>query len=165
MNKLRGVFRWKLNDGMEKWTPNTITDEGFLEFASRIFSEIVDQDIPVWFMGLISDVDFVAVDQTDTTATHDWVEQEDYDEGSRQPFAKNVGTILPVVPTMNIVPCVFTCLVPFSVKGFFICLGDDTKGGSGGILWSVAEESPRIDLVVDDVLTVSYFLIHDEAPP
>lgn len=110
---------------------NGMTDEG-RQYALGV---ALNQETPEanWYVGLISDSNFVDLSDSDTMLNKGWEEYSNYSEVDRQswlPIANNNSLANTVSVTYNFVEDTV-------VKGLFIC-SDLTKGDTLGKLWATA---------------------------
>lgn len=88
-----------------------------------------------WYLGLIDDSGFTAVDNDlDTIASHGgWTEiTTEYDEATRPAWGPDASASQTIA---NSSKAIFTMNASVSIGGMFL-VSENTKGGATGILWS-----------------------------
>lgn len=130
---------------------NDITDEGLNNILSVAFNG--GTQITVWYMGLIDDASFTALDDTDTyddinQAGNDWDEFTDYTDANNGDSATTRPAWQEDAPssqsiTNGTTKSIYDITAGGTVKGVFLCGGigaAQTKGdhAPGGTLWATA---------------------------
>ena len=128
---------------------NGMTDEG-RQYALGV---ALNQETPEanWYVGLISDTNFVDISDSDTMLSKSWQEESSYSEAERQAW-------LPVASTNsleNTVAVSYNFVGDATAKGLFIC-SDSTKGGTLGKLWATALFPKSRDFTANTAINVFY---------
>ena len=144
----KSVVRVRCYDqqGRLKWEevrPNLTTDEGRTEMLNRTF---VTSVTPAWYMGLIDQASYTAIDVTDTAAkivastgtpnpptTNGWKEFVGYSETARPTI--NWGTPANASVDNTASPVTFSFNTSGTLKGVF-SITDSTKDGTVGKIYS-----------------------------
>ena len=102
------------------------------------------------YVSLISDTNFTAVSVSDTMSSHaGWQEEQSYSEANRVQWnsvatvtttteTEEDGTVVGVATATNSSYLTFTASATISVRGFFVMLGSNTKGGTTGVLFATS---------------------------
>lgn len=131
--------------------PNGITDEGIHYVLDTSFRGTAADS--TWFAGLIDNAGFSGVNPSDVMSSHSgWTENQGYDESVRQTLAFSAAATRSISDSVS-----FTMNGTITIKGLFIT-GDNTKGGTTGILFSTALFGTPPALVAGNVLTANYSL-------
>lgn len=161
---LEGKFRFviKRKDGTVETTPwqnNMMTDEGRNYLLGTGFHG--DTQTSAWYIGLISNSGFSALAAGDVMSSHaGWAESTAYSQSTRpqwtctSPAAHSITN--PTVVTFNITVD-STVLV-----GIFI-VGNNTKSGTTGVLWSTGSFTALQTLNNGDVLQIQYAVNDQES--
>jgi hypothetical protein len=131
--------------------PNGITDVGMNKLLDVMFH--ADAQITTWYIGLINNAGFSALNNADTMGSHaGWAESTDYDEANRVTWQENAASARSITNTTT---ADFTMNTTVTIKGIFVT-SDNTKGGTTGTLWSTAAFGTNVSVVDNDQLKVSY---------
>jgi hypothetical protein len=109
-----------------------------------------------WYIGLVDNASFTGFAAADTVAAHSgWVENTNYSNPTRVQWspgaASNQGVTNSVTADFNMTP-----VSPVTIKGLFLC-SDNTKGGTGGLLFATAAFTGGNQTVNNgDTLKVTY---------
>lgn len=160
------VYRFVCRDkfGRVKWVeevPNLVTTEGLNDLLTQYLKG--SSYSATWFLGLINNADFGALDGTDTAAritnttpnsptTNDWQEASEYDESVRQTLTFGTASGGSIDNVGN--EAVFTISGTVTIYGAFV-ISDDTKDGTTGVLYGEAAFAAPRDVVDDDTITVT----------
>ena len=133
---------------------NGITDLGIHYVLDTSF---VDGGTPTpddtWFAGLIDNDSFTGVAPGDTASSHSgWIEATAYDEATREALGFSAAAMRSISATIS-----FTMNATKTLRGIFI-IGDGTKGGTTGLLFSTALFAASPTVVSGNVLTITYTL-------
>jgi len=134
--------------------PNGIVDVGLNYILETMFNS--GAQITAWYMGLIDNAGFTALDHEDVMSSHaGWVELDDYDEATRPEWTAGTAATRQIT---NAVTVDFTISATKTVYGLFICggTGAATKNATTGTLWSTAGFGSTVSVNDGDVLKVTY---------
>ena len=132
-------------------TSNGVTNEGLNTILDNMFHNTAQT--PTWYVGLIDNVNFSAVDPSDTMGSHaGWQELDNYSDANRVEWTEDASSNGSIT---NSVAISFNISADGSVKGLFLT-SDNTKGGSVGILWATAVFPSAVQVINGDVLKVTY---------
>lgn len=119
--------------------PNTIVNVGknyILDVQFNGGTQIVNAN---WYMGFISSASYSAISASDTMSSHSgWTEWTTYSQSTRPAWGSGAASSQSVT---NGTAVVIDITGSGTVKGIFInggASGANTKGGTGGTLWSAA---------------------------
>jgi hypothetical protein len=153
----------------------TVEDRGFV-VARRCFSNGITQTAinsmwdtwfrngspaAAWYIGLIDDTDYSAVDdEDDTIASHSgWTEiNADYDEATRPAWGPDAAASQAIA---NSLKATFTFNAAKDVRGAFV-VNENTKGGSSGLLWNTGILDIKQSVVSGQTVKVYYALTGQE---
>lgn len=131
--------------------PNGIVNVGVNHLLDVGFRNQTQE--PNWYIGLINNAGFTALNNSDTMASHSgWAETSAYSEPDRPAWAPGAATGRSIT---NGTPVDFSINATVTIRGIFIT-SDDTKGGSTGVLWSTAQFAAPVSAVNGDTLKVTY---------
>jgi hypothetical protein len=89
-----------------------------------------------WYVGLVDNDSYSAYDEDDTMASHaGWIENVDYDEGTRPTVAFSSASGLSKVASSAVA---FSMNATATIRGLFMTT-DSTKGGTSGTIYSVGD--------------------------
>ena len=153
--KMKGKYKIELirNNNRELLieTSNGVTNEGLNSILDTMFHGA--GQISDWFIGLIDNTNFTAVDPSDTMSSHaGWQELDNYSDATRIGWnedAASGGTIT------NSVAVTFTISADGTIKGLFLS-SDSTKSGTVGQLWATAVFPSAVQVLNGDALKVTY---------
>lgn len=140
----RGDWSTQINNGVTGEGVNYVLDWGFRGGAQQ----------PNWYLGLISDAGFAALDPADTHAAHaGWGEFTAVLAGNRPAW-------LPSAPTGGIItgpaPSVFQVTAAGLVRGAFLASRQPTGVGAGAVLYSTGAMSSGLSVAAGGTLSVTY---------
>lgn len=144
--------------GNVKWTEtitNTVMTAGKNDLLDKYFSG--SAYTAAWYVGLISDADYSAINAADTAASHSgWKEAgttnaPDYDESARPQISWSAASSGSKAASSA---CTFTIAEAGTVKGAFV-ISDDTKDGTAGVLYSASTFSGDRTVADDDTINVT----------
>lgn len=153
--KVKGKYEVEVMRGNKRHilieTKNGVTDEGLNTILDTMFSNLAP--VTDWKIGLIDNVNFTAVDPSDTMGSHaGWQELTNYSDTERvswNPDDPSGGIIT------NSTAVSFNIDADGTIKGLFLT-SDGSKGGSVGILWATAVFATPVQVLNGDVLKVTY---------
>jgi len=153
--KLKGRFKlehWKHGKLVEvQEFDNGVTDGGIENILDVAF--VADTQITTWYLGIIDDSGFSALDATDTMASHaGWVELTTYDEATRVAWTPGAAVAKTIT---NAVTIDFTFNAVKTLKGVFLS-SVSTKGDTTGILWATALFSSDIPVGIGSIVKLTY---------
>jgi hypothetical protein len=141
------------SDGNLKWAEtihNLVTTVGKNDMLDKYFAG--SSYSATWFVGLIDNAGWSAVNAADTMASHSgWAEADEYDEATREAVswsAASSGSKTASAVTE------FTINATITIRGAFLT-SVGTKNGTTGILYSAAAFSGTRALVDNDLLRVT----------
>lgn len=141
-------------DGSLAWRdsfPNGTTDAGINDNLAVYLASGTQKT--TWYLGLIDDSGFSALNVTDTMASHTgWTESTAYAESVRQTWTP--GAVAGKSVTNSSSPT-FTMNATVTIKGAFL-VSSNTKGGTAGTLWATGAFSAEQSLVSGQTLHFSY---------
>jgi hypothetical protein len=110
-----------------------------------------------WYIGLVDNSTFSSQSANDTSSSHSgWTEFTNYDIGSNTTHRGTWGQGSPSGQQItNSSPVVYNFDGSGTIWGIFV-ISDITKGGTIGILWSVAPFGAPIPVLINDNLRVTY---------
>ena len=130
---------------------NLITNLGKDDILNIMFHG--DSQIDPWFIGLIDNAGFSAVDVTDIMSSHSgWAELTSYDEATRVEWVEDAASLQAI---SNTTLATFTISATVSVKGIFVT-SNSTKAGTTGTLWAATTFTSVIPAVDNDTIDVIY---------
>jgi hypothetical protein len=159
MNDLKLKGRWKaqvIRDGEvidEQEFPNGIVNEGLNYLLDAAFNG--GSPISTWYIGLINNAGFTALNSADTMASHSgWVETSAYTEATRREWTSGAasGRAITNASTVD-----FSIDATVTIRGIFIT-SNNTKGGTSGTLWSTGLFLANVVATSGDTLRVTYTL-------
>ena len=132
------------------WVPNGVTNEGKDDMLGVQFDAVTQK--PNWYIGLIDNSGFSALDPTDTLASHaGWTENTDYDEVNRVEWNPDAPASQAIT---NATPRDFTMNASVTINGVLIA---SVNTGTSGILWATGSfTGGAIPVADDDVLSIVY---------
>lgn len=154
--KVKGKFSYELIRGgkvvAEGEFKNAATTEGRNLMLNAMFHGT--SPITTWYIGLIDNGSFSALDEADTMASHSgWIEDEDYSEANRVTWTEGSASASSIT---NGTTCDFNIDTNGSLQGAFLT-SNDTKGGTSGTLWATGLfGSPPLTVTNGDVLRLTY---------
>lgn len=155
-------------DGQEKWRlqeRHNLVVNAALQDMNNVYFRGTTQK-PNWYLGLYGAGASNTPDPTDTAASHPgWTEVVPYSNATRVQATFAAATNAdPSVLTNTASPAVFNINAPGTVGGAFL-ISDNTKGGTGGTLFSASDFAAPGDRNVDsgDTLSVTYTFSLDAA--
>jgi hypothetical protein len=135
--------------------PNGITDLGLNKMLDVMFHD--DTKIATWYIGLIDNAGYTAVDPTDTLGSHaGWAENTDY-TGNRKEWVEGAASGESIT---NASPAVFAIDDTVVLKGIFVASVDT---GTSGLLWSTALFPSTYALESGDTIGIIYTVTVAEA--
>lgn len=154
-------------DGNLKWeakSPNLVVNVGLADMNDKYFSG--SGYTAAWYIGLYGAASSNDPAASDTMSSHaGWTEVTDYSQTERPTATFGSATVAdPSVIDNSGSVAVFSINGTTTIGGAFLT-SDDTKGGTGGILFSAADfQSPGDRSVVSgDTLNVTYQFSLDAA--
>lgn len=164
-----GVFTVKCHDkdGNVKWetsTPNLVVNEGLQQMNTLFFAG--SSYTATWYLGLYGSTSLNTPSATDTMTSHPgWTEETAYSQSTRPICSFGSATTAdPSVISNSMSAATFSVNGPMVVGGAFLT-SENTKGGTGGVLFSAANFSAPGDrsVISGDTLTVTYTFSLDAA--
>jgi hypothetical protein len=114
---------------------NDITNEGKNTIFGVMFYGQTQIPAANWFLGLISNVGYSALNNTDVMNSHSgWTEFTNYSGGARPAWGPGAPASQQVT---NATPVNFNITASGTTKGIFV-VSDNTLGGTVGKLWATA---------------------------
>ena len=111
-----------------------------------------------WYIGLIDDAGFTAIDAADTMASHaGWAEFTTYSETTRAAWDATSSTAGSVTGTNPQTFTIGTVAAGSKIKGVFVT-DTGTKGGTSGLLWATALYATSQDIATGDTFRLTYTL-------
>lgn len=138
-------------DGNLKWSEefkNIVVDEGveyMFDLALRATGSTT-----TWYVGLIENGGTIAA--TDTLTSNSWDEDQNYSEANRPAWGPGAAASRSITNTTTVD---FSINATTTIQGIFLA-DDNTKGGTTGTLWAVANFSSSASLVNGDTLKITY---------
>jgi hypothetical protein len=131
---------------------NGVVDEGKDAILDVMFGGVAQSD--PWYIGLIDNAGFSALDASDTMASHaGWAESVAYSDANRIEWADDAAASQ---SKTNSTTADFSINATASIYGMFLT-SDNTKGGTTGTLWATSQfTSSPIPVVNLDTLKVVY---------
>lgn len=131
---------------------NGVVNDGFIYLLGSSFR--AEPQISSWYIGLIQGegASIPILDPSDTTSSHAWTENVDYDEPVRPTWSP---TAFSATSIANTTTRDFTFNAITQVRGIFIP-SSDAKGGASGTLWATALFNANMDFTNSDVLRIIY---------
>lgn len=138
------IGQYNINNLITTVGKNSVLDVGFR----------AQTQISAWYMGLIDNTSFTAIDVSDTMASHaGWIEfYTGYSQATRvqwSPSAASGGSI------SNATAAQFDITATATLKGVFITSGSG-KNGTTGTLWSAAAFAANVSVQNGDQLKLTY---------
>lgn len=154
---LRGKFaveHWRDGQKIEQYDiPNDITNEGKNTLFDVMFNSGTQIASSSWFIGLISNSGYSALNAADTMASHSgWTEATGYTQSTRVAWGPGTPASQSIT---NASPATFDINATATIKGIFVT-SNSTKGGTTGKLWSTALFSADVPVTSGDQLRVTY---------
>lgn len=132
---------------------NDITNEGKNLIFEVMFHDGTQIANASWFIGLISNSGYSALNATDVMSSHSgWTEFTGYSQSTR--VAWGAGTAASQSIT-NGTPCQFDITSTATLKGIFVP-SNSTKSGTTGKLWATALFSADVPVANGDQIKVTY---------
>jgi hypothetical protein len=132
---------------------NGITNEGKNFIFDVMFNGATQSGASSWFIGIINNVGYSAINATDTMAAHaTWTEFTGYSQTTRVPWGQGAATGQIIT---NGTPATFDFNATGTLAGIFIT-NVGTKGGATGKLWSTGLFSSTVPVVSGDQLKNTY---------
>lgn len=155
-------------DGQEKWRlqerHNLVVNAALQDMNNVYFRGTAQK--PNWYLGLYGAGASNTPAATDTAASHPgWTEVTPYSNATRVQATFAAATLAdPSVITNEASPAIFNINAVGTVGGAFL-ISDNTKGGTGGTLFSASDFAAPGDRNVDsgDTLSVTYSFSLDAA--
>lgn len=154
-----GLFQFSYRDPKSRkrdwdfYVDNAVTTEGLNYLLDANFRGGTQQ--PLWYLGLIDNAGFSALDPTDTHAAHTgWGEFTGIYFGLRPQW--NVVTAANSGQLASSSVSVFQITANGSVRGAFVASRQATGTGSGAILYSTAAMSAGMSVSNGGTLSVTY---------
>lgn len=138
------IKTYKLTNGVVNQGKNAILDSYFRNQAPPA----------TWYLGLIDNAGFSALDDTnDTAAAHaGWAEATGYTEPNRPTWVTTAAASQAIT---NPTPATFTISATQTLKGIF-AITDNVKSGTSGSLWATALFAGDIPVANLDILKITY---------
>lgn len=159
MNNLKLKGQWKaqlIRDNAvigEYDFPNGIVNVGLNYLLDASFNG--GTAISTWYIGLINNAGFTALNNADTMASHSgWVETADYTEGTRPEWTAGAASARAVTNSATVD---FAVNATVTIRGIFIT-SNNTKSGTTGTLWSTGNFLSNVNASNGDTLRVTYTL-------
>jgi hypothetical protein len=132
--------------------PNGITDEGLNDILDVEFGGGSQKG--TWYIGLIDNSGFSALDATDTLSSHSgWTEFTSYTESNRVEWVDDAAASR---SKTNANTANFSVNATGNVYGIFVSSNNVKTTGTTGILWSTAAFSSVVATANGDTLKVTY---------
>ena len=130
---------------------NGVTDVGKNDILDVQFFNATQR--PTWYLGFIDNSGYTGLADADTMSSHaGWAEATGYSEVNRPTWVTTAAASQSIT---NPTPATFTISGTATIKGIF-CVDDNTKSGSGGLLWATALFAGDIPVAVADIIKISY---------
>jgi len=159
MNNLKLKGQWKaqlVRDSKvigEYDFPNGIVNVGLNYLLDASFNG--GSAVSTWYIGLINNAGFTALNNADTMASHSgWVETDDYTEGTRPEWTSGAASSRAVTNSATVD---FSIDATVTIRGIFIT-SNNTKSGTTGTLWSTGNFLSNVSAANGDTLRVTYTL-------
>lgn len=153
-----GNLKW------EDWAHNLVVNQGLQDMNTKYFSG--SAYTAAWYLGLVNNTPTPSYAAGDTAALHSgWSETTAYSQANRPTAIFGTATTAdPSVISNSGAPASFSINATVTVAGAFL-ISNNTKGGTSGVLFSVATfQSPGARSVVNgDTLSVTYQFSLDAA--
>lgn len=135
---------YKLKNGVVNQGKNAILDSYFRNQAPPA----------LWYLGLIDNAGFTALDDAnDTALSHTgWAEATGYTEANRPTWVTTAAASQSIT---NPTPATFTINATQTLKGIF-AITDNVKSGTSGVLWATALFAGNIPVANLDILKITY---------
>lgn len=131
--------------------PNAIVDAGMNALLNAMFDS--GTQFTTWYIGLIDNASFSALNNADTMASHaGWIECTGYSESVRQTWTAGSAASRSITNSSTVN---FSINATKTVYGIFIAT-DSTKSGTTGTLWSTAAFGSTVSVQSGDSLRVTY---------
>lgn len=136
---------------------NGVVDGGFDKLLDVMFHAVTP--ISTWYIGLIDNVDYTAIDHTDAMNSHPgWIESIIYDEVTRVAWTEGAAASQSIT---NATAVVFTMNDTGVLKGVFVTSGS-AKSDTTGTLWATALFTATVSVVSADQLKITYTITASE---
>lgn len=130
---------------------NLITNVGLDAFLDIMFHATTQ--ITTWYIGLIDNSGFTAVDEADTISSHSgWSEFTTYSDATRMAWTEAAASGQSITSSAV---TTFAINGSGTVKGLFL-VSNSTKGGTTGTLWCATTFATAIPVVNTDSFKVTY---------
>jgi len=134
---------------------NSVTNAAFNSLLDTYFGS--DAKKPGFFIGLVDDAGFTAVDVADTMSSHaGWVEYTNYTETERQPWAPS-GAANQTMFNSTIIEFTIGTVTTDKIAGLLVS-SSNVKGGTVDLLWSTALFPSPAPLTTGESFRVAYAL-------
>lgn len=145
--KLRKIDEYLFPNGITNVGKNYILNVGF-DTGSQIAQTS-------WFIGLIDNTSFTALNATDTMASHSgWIEFTSITQTTRPLWGNGSSTAQSLT---NASPVAFNITAAGNINGIFIN-SDHTLSGTTGTLWSTGSFGSVVPVAINDQLNTTYTL-------
>lgn len=132
---------------------NGVTNEGKNFALDCLFNGATQSG--TWYIGLIDNTNFSALNATDTMASHPtWTEFTGYSQGTRVNWGQAAASAQTVT---NGAPATFDFTSGGTIQGIFIT-NVGTKGATTGKLWSTGSFTSTVPVASSDQLKITYAL-------
>jgi len=132
---------------------NGVVDEGLNKILDIMFHNVTQID--PWYIGLIDNAGFTALDPSDTMASHaGWTEAVPYSDANRVEWAEDAASNKVIT---NSVPIIFNINATATVYGVFLT-SNNIKSGTTGTLWATANFTAPVNVSNGDQLKITYTL-------
>lgn len=156
---IRGAFNFDYRDPKVRkrdwcfWVPNAVTTEGLNYLLNANFRGGTQQ--PNWFLGLIDNSGFSALDPGDTHTAHTgWGEYSGIFLSARP--AWNVATAANSGQLTSSSPSIFSITANGSIRGAFVASRTLVGVGAGAVLYSTGAMSAGMSVSSGGTLSVTY---------
>ena len=132
---------------------NLITNVGKDYILDTMFNDGTQIANSSWFVGIIDNSGYTAIDATDTMASHSgWNEFTTYSEANRVAWGSGASASQ---TTTNASPATFNITGSGTLQGIFVN-SDNTKSGTTGTLWNAALFAATVPVTNGDQLKITY---------
>lgn len=156
---IRGVFNFDYRDPKSRkrdwgfYVPNGVTIEGLNYLLETTFRSGTQQ--PLWYLGLIDNAGFSALDSGDTHASHTgWGEYTGIFLSARPQWNVLTPSNGGIVPSSS--PSIFQITANGSVQGAMVASRMAVGTGAGAVLYSTGAMSVGMSVSTGGVLSVTY---------
>ena len=134
---------------------NGVTNTGFNLMLDSTFRSASISPISTWYIGLISNSGFSALNATDTMSSHSgWTEDSTHYTASNRPtWTPSAAASKSITNSSSVNFAINTDSTV--IKGIFVT-SDNTLGGTGGTLWSTGLFGSDQTLFNGDTLKITY---------